>query len=106
MATSKYHNYIVAVSEVSKLAQRDLRKVFDKLDMSKPAECKRVLLVAVPAIVVKYGNVAGLAAAEYYESERHAAVGGSYLAKVAPPVDINVIQAKVRYAMGHIFEEN
>ena len=105
MGASRYRDMVAAVEAASTMARRELRREFAKLDADNPAECKRRLLAVVPAIVEKYGNLAALAAAEYYEAERRGALGDDYAAELAPPVDAGAVRAKVRYAMGHLFGE-
>lgn len=105
MSASRYRDYVAALDAASELAQREFREIYDRLDKSKPVECKEILLEVVPAIVEKYGNIAALAAAEYYEAERREALGGWYKAELASPVDAEAVRAKVRYALGHLFEE-
>jgi len=105
MGASRYRDMVAATEAASAMARRELRAEYARLDTANPDECKRRLLAVVPAIVEKYGNLAALAAAEYYEAERRDALGGEYAAELAPPVDPGAVRAKVRYAMGHLFEE-
>lgn len=97
--------YADALEATAGMALDDLDALLGKLDLDKPVECKQVLLVAVPAIVDKYGAMAAAAAAEYYESERGKALGGGYMPLLAPPIDHEAIRAKVRYALRYLFEE-
>ena len=97
--------YSDALKSASNMAIGELDEVLSKLDLDKPVECKQVLLLAVPAIVEKYGAMAAAAAAEYYENDRAAVVGGSFKPLVAPPVDREVICMKVRYALRYLFGE-
>lgn len=105
MSVRRYRAYEAALEAASQAAQREVGRIWARLDTSRPAECKRVLLEAVPAIVEKYGNMAALAAAEYYEGERRDALGGDFHARLAEPVDPEAVRAKVRWALGHLFEE-
>lgn len=97
--------YADAMEAAANMALDELDQLLGKLDLDKPVECKQVLLVAVPALVDKYGAMAAAAAAEYYESERGKALGGDYTPLLAPPIDHEAIRAKVRYALRYLFEE-
>lgn len=97
--------YVDALESASEMAIAELDEVLAKLDLDKPVECKQVLLAAVPAITDKYGSMAAAAAAEYYESERSAVLGGHYKPIVADPVDHEAVRAKVRYALRYLFED-
>lgn len=94
-----------ALEACSRLAQTEVDALLDRLDLDKPVECKQVLLVAYPAIIAKYGNMAAAAAAECYAEEREAVLGGSYSPVLAGPVDTGAIRAKARYALRYLFEE-
>lgn len=96
--------YVDALYSASEMAIAELDRVLAKLDLDKPVECKAALLIAVPAIVRKYGSMAAAAAAEYYEAERSVVVGGDYKPIVSDPVDEEVVRAKVRYALRYLFE--
>lgn len=104
MAASSASAYAEAIDSAARMAQRDLDAVIGKLDPSKPVECKAALLAAVPAIVEKYGAVAALAAAEHYAGQRRAAIGGGFEPLLADPVERGAVEAKVRYALGHVFD--
>lgn len=104
MAASSAASYAEAIDAAARMAQRDLDAVIDKLDPAKPVECKAVLLAAVPAIVERYGAVASLAAAEHYAEQRSAALGGGFEPLLAEPVERGAIEAKVRYALKHVFD--
>jgi len=105
MTPESYARYARALERCSELAREEFESIYWQLDHSKPVECKAVLLEAVPAIVEKYGKMAATCAAEFYEGERVATVGGAYRARLAPRVDAEAVRAKVRYALGHLFSE-
>lgn len=97
--------YAEAIDAAARMAARELDGVLDGLDYGRPAECKAALLAAVPAIVEKYGDVAALAAAEHYAAERAATVGGGFDPLLAGPVERGAIEARVRFALKHVFVE-
>lgn len=105
MTPEAHARYMRALERCSELAREEFEAIYWSLDHSKPVECKAVLLEAVPAIVEKYGKMAATCAAEFYEGERMATVGGAYRARIAPMVDAEAVRAKVRYALGHLFPE-
>ena len=111
MATNKMSKpnsiaYADALKAASDMAIAEFDEVLSKLDLSKPYECKKVLLVVVPAIVEKYGAMAAAAAAEYYADERAVVIGGDYKPLIAPPVEKEVIRMKVRYALRYLFGDD
>lgn len=105
MTPEAHARYMRALERCSEMAREVFEAIYWSLDHSKPVECKAVLLEAVPAIVEKYGKMAATCAAEFYEGERMATVGGACRAQIAPVVDAEAVRAKVRYALGHLFPE-
>ena len=107
MAARDYRSYVRALNQASLLAQRDFEKLWAKVRSLTPRACRNVLVEAVPGIVYKYGQMAALAAAEYYESERSAArPGEGFDAELSDGVPIEQITNAVRYACGHLFPED
>ena len=92
-----------AVEMCSELARDELVDVVGKLDLSRPDVAVPLLKDAVAAIVEKYGSLAALAAAEYYEGMREDAIEGTYTATLAQPVDRGVIDAAVDYACRNLW---
>ena len=105
MARNRSEELAKALEACSRMAQDELKALLGKLDLDKPAECKRVLLIAYPAIIAKYGGMAAAAAAEFYAAERGDVLGGEYEPLLADPVDAEAVRAKVRYALRYLFEE-
>ena len=105
MTPESYARYARALERCSELAREEFESIYWQLDHSRPVECKEVLLEAVPAIVERYAKMAATCAAESYEAERHAVIGGTYRARLAPRVNAEAVRAKVRYALGHLFSE-
>ena len=106
MKKSNSAAYADALESAASMALDELDAVISKLDLDKPVEAKQVLLVAVPAIVSKYGAMAAAAAAEFYESERSDVIGGDFKPLLADPVDEEVVRMKVRYAMRYLFGDD
>lgn len=98
-----YRRYVEALNRCSLLAQRDFAKVWARASKLPPKECRNVLVALVPGITEKYGNMASIIAAQYYESVR-AACGGNpdYHAEMSENVPIEQVEASVRFAAGHL----
>lgn len=106
MSAEDFETYMGAMNNASLLAQRDLDELWNRLDKSEPYATRDALIALVPGIVFKYGSMAALASANYYEAERLQAGGEeSFQAELAEPAPIEQIIASVRYACGHLFEE-
>lgn len=105
MAASDFERYKEALRKASLLAQRELAVLWESLRGSDPAAIRAALVAAVPGIVAKYGDMAALAAAEYYEVERRQAGGGDFRAELADGAPVEQVEAAVRYACGHLFAE-
>lgn len=104
MSASDFKAYANAVNQASLLAQRDLSILWDGLEGRDPAFVRDALLELVPGIIWKYGDMAALAAAEYYEAERAQAGGDpEFTAEMSDGVTQEQIVASVRYACGHLF---
>ena len=103
-ASDEYRDYVNALNQASLLAQKEFSEFWEKLDTSKPRECRDACIAYLPGIVYKYSAMAALAAAQYYEAERLKAGGEEdFEALIADPVPIEQIEASIRYAAGHLF---
>lgn len=105
MATARFKAYCEALDRLSKASQLEFEKAWRKLQGLPPEELRDALIEVVEGIVAKYGDMAATVAAEYYEGERSDALGGEYEALLADTVPREQIEAVVRYAAGHLFEE-
>ena len=106
MSAEDFKTYMDAMNNASLLAQRDLDEIWSKLDKSDPYATRDALIALVPGLVYKYGNMAALASANYYEAERLQAGGDeSFRAELAEAAPIEQIEASVRFACGHLFKE-
>lgn len=104
MSAQSFKEYCAALDKLSKAAQLELEDVWLAIDHSNPYVVRDTLIVAVQGIVEKYGGMAALVAAEYYEGERKEALGGDFAALLAESVSPEQIEASVRYACGHLFK--
>lgn len=107
MPAREFKNFTKAMEKASLLAQRDLSTLWNKIETLDPYAQRNALLALVPGIVYKYGQIAALAAAEYYENERAYWRGDEdYEVELADGVPYEQIEASVRYAAGHLFKDN
>ncbi len=86
-------DYSKQTRKIVRLAQRNLRKFFALLDLTQPAVAREALLDFLPQLTATYGDIAAVAAAEWYENLR---------SKVAclPPYEtvLSVINDEVPYS--------
>ena len=101
-----YERYVQAVENISLAAQRELEELWERLPKDDKLQLRDALLELVPAIADKYGDLAALAAAEYYEQERHRQIGGEDRAILAPATDEDreALLESIRFACGYLFE--
>lgn len=107
MPAKDYSAYVDALNKASLLAQKELSAAWEKASKLPPRAARNALVELVPGIVYKYGRMAALAAAQYYESERIQAGGPEgFEAELSDGVSFEQIEASVRYACGHLFPED
>lgn len=85
------------------LARADLQALFASLDPSRPEAFRDVLLDIVPALVREYGDLAAVAAAEWYEQVSP----NAFLARTADrgfPLD--GVEQGVRYHVAPLFADD
>lgn len=107
MTTRRDLNELSALgSRAVELARAELEAFFYGLDLTKPELARDALLEFMPMLAQEYGDVAATAAAEWYESQRAAQIGGTYRAVLADTVPVAQTQGSVRYAAGHLFGDD
>lgn len=87
-------------------ARADIAAFFYGWDVTDPADMRDALLEIVPSLVREYGDLAGTAAAEWYEELRTGAVGGPYNAVLADGASDAAVEGSVRWAAGELFGDN
>lgn len=101
---------VVRLSSASRaivdMAKEDLADFIAGLDFTRPEVVRDALLEVVPVLVREYGDVAAVAAAEWYEETRAAQVPGRFVAVPAAAVDPAQVEATVRWAAGGLFTED
>lgn len=87
-----------------RLAKRDLEAFWASLDLSQPEATRDALLRFMPALTDLYGEAAATVAADWYDEVRAAdGVRGSFVAEMASTAPPAQVQARTRYAAGHLF---
>lgn len=107
MDASTWAEYVNGLSNASLLAQAEL---FERCELLRaeglsPEGLRDALLELTPAVIERYASLAALAASEYYEANREAAIGVSEVALLAEGPDPVAIEGSVRYAAGSVFEK-
>lgn len=82
----------------------DLRRLFLSLDLSSPALVNEALVEVVPRLVHEYGDLAAVAAAEWYEEIRD--IPGAFHARLGGLAPVEAVEANVRYAARHLYTDN
>lgn len=103
MDSKAYSDYTAALNNASLLAQKEIMEAVEQIDLDRPRMARNAIIPIMTAIVTKYSNMAALAAAEYYETERQDALGGDYRAVLAESVPPEQIERAVYYATGYLF---
>lgn len=87
-------------------AQGEITSFFYSWNITDPSELRDALLELVPSLVREYGDIAGTAAAEWYEELYAANVGGNYNAALADPVPGAAVEGSVRWSAGELWGDN
>lgn len=80
------------------LARERLAAFFADLDLSNPGRARDALVEFLPILADEYGNVAAVAAAEWYESVRRSDIGGAFTSVLGDPIDRERVEGTVRWA--------
>lgn len=84
------------------MARGELSRFFSALDLTRPEAVRDALLEVVPVLVREYGDLASVAAAEWYEQVHP----GRYLAQTVDGVDAAAVEGSVRFHAGELFKDN
>lgn len=87
-----------------KLAQKEMRSLWNSVQKLSPKFQRDLLLDTIPALVRKYGNVAATAAADWYEQIRAKNIKGSYQATVADTFPDQGIMDTLRWKAGTLWD--
>ncbi|TCD53762.1 hypothetical protein EJ419_07290 [Alloscardovia theropitheci] len=87
-------------------ARRDLDKLWKSLQGLEPDKQRNALLKLIPELVSKYGDVAGTAAAEWYEQAREADLGKSdFIATIGEGYPSEAVQDSIRWQAGVLWDD-
>lgn len=100
-------DYSKQTRKIVRLAQRDLRKFFALLDLTQPEVARDALLDFLPQLTATYGDIAAVAAAEWYENLRGKVAGlPSYETVLSSGVKREAIVETVRWAAGGLWGDD
>lgn len=104
MASQEQINRLAtAQRRISDLVRGQLVALFGSLDLSRPEAARDALLEFMPLLVSQFGPVSEQIALQWYEDVR----ANGFSARSAPnQVPRAAIEAKVRYAAGHLFTDS
>lgn len=93
-----------ALAAVSELAVADLDDFLRTISLSRAVPARDAILRFMPALTTRYGEVAAVLAAEFYDAQRALArVGGGYTAQVVEPVAAELVVERTRFGAAHLF---
>lgn len=83
-------------------ARRDLMSLAAQFDLANPAQVRDALLELVPMLVNEYGDLAAVAAAEWYEDVRPA---GGFTTQLADVADEAAVRGSVQALAGGLWDD-
>lgn len=100
----------VANDRVASEVDAALMRALSGIDLSDPVAASAAVFEVVPPLVERWGDVAAVAAAEWFEEIRAVeGVPGAFRAVLADPVPLEQVNARLGYATresGHLFAGN
>ena len=87
-------------------AVADLRTFWRALPLSDPERARDLLMEFMPALVDKYGQAAGFAAAEFYDTLRADAATKRAFSAIVADADLDGVRASTRRLAGVLFGDN
>lgn len=92
---------------VAAAVERELRAMLARVNLANPVLARDALFEVVPPLVEKWGDLAAVAAAEWFEEFRAAeGVSGAFSAALADTVPLEQVNARLGFATresGHLF---
>jgi hypothetical protein len=90
--------------QISRLATRDVRRLWGSLTLADALEVREALEDLLPGMVAVYGELSATVAADWYDEVREGAgVSGRFRAEPAPPFDAEAVRANTRWAIAPVF---
>lgn len=103
---SSLNRYSKSVDQAVEAARADLATFWYQLPLDDPSTCRDMLANFVPRLAATYGDVAALAATEWYDSERNAAgILSEFNATPAQAALPSQVEASVRASAGHLWSD-
>jgi len=82
-----------------------LRALWGQLPHANAIVTRDALLESVPLMVTQYGEVAGAAAADFYDLMREkSAAPGRFVADLADPIDVEDLRGQIRWSITPLFD--
>ncbi|TMZ70762.1 hypothetical protein EMG21_27800 [Klebsiella pneumoniae] len=104
MSTTLNNQHRAVLDRIGQLAVADLVKLWRTLPSGQTTALVAALVEAVPELAARWGDVAAVSAADYFDAVReHYNPSGSYLASPAPPAPAEQVRAGVRWAVDPLF---
>lgn len=97
--------YQQALNGLADSAQTEFLHFWNKLDLSKPWECKQALCEFVPIFIQKYEQTASTLAVNYFENAVKDNYGEIIEGKIIKTTDEIELQKSVSYFCRQLFEE-
>ncbi len=101
---TRYNN---ANRDVRALITREVRLLWNSLDVSDAMNVRYALEELLPPLIAAYGEIAATVAADYYDELRIAAgVPSRFSAVLAPSAPPEAVRTNARWAIGPLFSAN
>ncbi|WP_346921703.1 hypothetical protein [Glutamicibacter creatinolyticus] len=106
MSAAVLEKFTTANDAISARVDGELRRVLGRIDLANPAVARSALFEAIPPLVERWGDVAAVVAAEWFEQFRAVEGASGPRATLAPKVPEGVINGRLGFATresGHLF---
>lgn len=92
-------------SSISAMATADLKEIFRLIEGLEPEAARALVAELLPGVAQTYGDVAAVAAGEWFEDLRVREVGTGRPAALASPVPTEQVTQSTRFAAQHLFTD-
>lgn len=105
MSTTLNRQHLQLLDRTAELAVTDLARLWRTLPRTDIDRLVAALVELVPELAARWGDVASVGAADYFDAVRdHYNPGGTYLARPGAPAPVEQVQASTRWAVGPLFQ--
>jgi hypothetical protein len=95
---------VTANRQISRLAARDVRRLWASLDTDDALQVREALEDVLPDLVTAYGELSATVAADWYDAMREqAGAAGRFSAVLAGTFAVDAVRANARHAIGPLF---